>query len=213
MDERTLKRFMAMVEVRPNGCWYWLGKLNRQGYGYFWFEGKSRLAHRFSFQQFVGPIPEGYEIDHLCHTRDKNCPGGVCDHRACVFPHDLEAVTELENVMRSRGLASANAAKTFCVNGHALTDANTYLYPGGRERGCRTCRTEGWRRHRDSRRDHVAVPMAERTECPAGHPYDEANTYVAPKTGARGCKTCRRIADREAKRAMRERKKAAESAS
>ena len=31
---------------------------------------------------------------------------------------------------------------------------------------------------------------ARATECPQGHPYDAANTYVAPGTGWRQCRTC-----------------------
>lgn len=34
-----------------------------------------------------------------------------------------------------------------------------------------------------------------RSHCPAGHPYDEANTYVSRK-GWRSCRTCKRISDR-----------------
>ena len=30
------------------------------------------------------------------------------------------------------------------------------------------------------------------TECPQGHPYDEKNTYVRPKTGYRNCRACHR---------------------
>lgn len=30
-----------------------------------------------------------------------------------------------------------------------------------------------------------------KTHCPAGHPYDDANTYVTP-TGKRMCRACRR---------------------
>ncbi|KKL52944.1 hypothetical protein LCGC14_2280410 [marine sediment metagenome] len=32
---------------------------------------------------------------------------------------------------------------------------------------------------------------ANRTHCPQGHPYNEANTYIAPGTGYRNCRTCR----------------------
>lgn len=31
---------------------------------------------------------------------------------------------------------------------------------------------------------------ARKTECPAGHPYSEANTYITPSTGDRLCRTC-----------------------
>lgn len=32
---------------------------------------------------------------------------------------------------------------------------------------------------------------ASKTHCPEGHPYDAANTYVAPSSGFRNCRTCR----------------------
>jgi hypothetical protein len=40
--------------------------------------------------------------------------------------------------------------------------------------------------------------QAAKEECPAGHAYDEANTYVWRKAGKeeRGCRTCRREANR-----------------
>jgi len=40
--------------------------------------------------------------------------------------------------------------------------------------------------------------MLQRTRCPAGHPYDDVNTYVNP-AGSRKCRTCRADADRKAK--------------
>lgn len=35
-----------------------------------------------------------------------------------------------------------------------------------------------------------------KTHCPAGHPYDEANTYQRPDRGGRDCLTCRRARSR-----------------
>lgn len=40
--------------------------------------------------------------------------------------------------------------------------------------------------------DHGTHHHAAKTHCPAGHPYDEANTYVYPGRAHRGCRTCRR---------------------
>jgi hypothetical protein len=37
---------------------------------------------------------------------------------------------------------------------------------------------------------------AAKTECPQGHPYDDDNTYPIPNGGGRGCRKCRREADR-----------------
>lgn len=46
-----------------------------------------------------------------------------------------------------------------------------------------------------------AARNAEKTHCPQGHPYDEANTYLR-SGGGRGCRACHR----EAARAQRQRK-------
>ena len=70
MDDRTLARFMANVEIQPNGCWHWTGHITDDGYGTFYIDGKSELAHRVSYRHFVDEIPDGFEIDHLCHTRE-----------------------------------------------------------------------------------------------------------------------------------------------
>lgn len=43
---------------------------------------------------------------------------------------------------------------------------------------------------------------ANRTHCPSGHPYDEANTYVS-RTGKRKCRACDRRASRRRKRRER----------
>ena len=37
---------------------------------------------------------------------------------------------------------------------------------------------------------------ADKTECPAGHEYDDENTYIAPR-GDRQCRECRRTKKRE----------------
>lgn len=55
--------------------------------------------------------------------------------------------------------------------------------------------------------DHLVAKARSKTECPQGHPYDDENTYVHPKAGFRGCKTCRRDATRRWR--MRNQKKAA----
>lgn len=41
------------------------------------------------------------------------------------------------------------------------------------------------------RRGRSGARQAERTHCPQGHPYDDANTYIAP-SGDRQCRTCRK---------------------
>jgi hypothetical protein len=43
------------------------------------------------------------------------------------------------------------------------------------------------------RGEGVTAKAAHVSNCPQGHPYDEANTYITPK-GARDCRACRREA-------------------
>ena len=49
-----------------NGCWIWKGKPNSYGYGRIFSHKKVELAHRYSYELNVGPIPEGKLICHHC---------------------------------------------------------------------------------------------------------------------------------------------------
>lgn len=46
------------------------------------------MAHRVAYELWVGPIPEGMELDHRCKVR------------ACINPAHLEPVTHAENMRR-----------------------------------------------------------------------------------------------------------------
>jgi hypothetical protein len=67
--------------------------------------------------------------------------------------------------------------------------------------GADTVTLEGWYRSRGIRppRRPQRVPQGQRTACPAGHPYDETNTWVSVK-GWRYCRTCNR--ERQAQRRL-----------
>ena len=81
------KRFFKFLLI--DECWTWQGSGTGTGYGMFW-DGKRRvLAHRWSYEYFVGEIPEGLTIDHLCRQR------------SCVRPSHLEPVTLKENIGRA----------------------------------------------------------------------------------------------------------------
>jgi hypothetical protein len=82
-----LSLFNAKWVEDSNGCWIWQGGQNDQGYGTF-FDGRTRRAHRWSFEHFRGPIPPGMPLDHLCRVR------------LCVNPWHLEVVTASENARR-----------------------------------------------------------------------------------------------------------------
>jgi len=134
-------RFWAKVDKNgPGGCWLWTGTTTR-GYGLFRIgsrtDGTSRKvgAHRFAYELLVGPIPDGLQLDHLCHNRDASCPGGWgCPHRRCVNPAHLEPVTSRVNTLRGK----TNGAKARCPKGHPYDEVNTYVDKQGR-RHCRPC--------------------------------------------------------------------------
>ena len=82
-------RFFAIITKRTDGCWLWTGSTGNTGYARGFFSGKRWLVHRWAYTHFVGPIPDGFVIDHLCRRI------------TCVNPAHLEAVTQQENIRRS----------------------------------------------------------------------------------------------------------------
>ena len=129
------------------GCLLWTGSLLPDGYGQTVVGSRkdcsrrSRYVHLLAYEEFVGPIPVGYQIDHVCHGADPTCmAGNACLHRRCLAPAHLEAVTPLENSRRSRASeAAAQRAKAreTCRRGHPYDATNTRWYRGNR--WCRAC--------------------------------------------------------------------------
>lgn len=143
-----LERFLRKIEYDPaTGCVLWTAGLDGHGYGSFGVgHGKTRKAHIFSWETWVGAVPPGTQLDHWCHgeaVRKGECAGGdTCVHRRCVDITHLEPVTSRENSQRSPlTVQSINAAKTTCKWGHPFDEANTNITStGGRQ--CRTCNRE-----------------------------------------------------------------------
>jgi hypothetical protein len=109
-------------------CVVWEGGKFPAGYGSISIDNQNRLVHRVAYEALVGPIPEGYEIDHVCRVR------------ACWNPAHLEAVTSAENMLRTQ--------RPTCCKGHFFDAENTG--PGKRpsHRVCRACGLEKSRRYR-----------------------------------------------------------------
>lgn len=100
----VVHRFWAKVDIDPpSGCWLWTGAVDEAtGYGRFWTADGLGYAHRIAHELFVGPIPAGLDIDHLCRVR------------RCVNPAHLEPVTRRENLLRGETLAAAHHVGRDC---------------------------------------------------------------------------------------------------
>lgn len=156
--EEEQARFLAKVR-KTDGCWFWTGYVQSNGYPKFRFGGRSSYAHRFSYLMHCGTIPEGLQLDHLCRTP------------TCVNPAHLEAVTNRENTVR--GLAPVRAAvsirsgvaqkaaaawaraKTVCAQGHPYDETNTRFSTRGTRRCAQCARDrarEFWRKTRAAKK-------------------------------------------------------------
>lgn len=92
-----VERLLANSVLDPiSGCWIWIGPRDKRPstpYGkiniYVPCRGTvTRQAHIVSFETFIGPVPPGQELDH------------VCDYGFCICPNHLEPVDRLENEAR-----------------------------------------------------------------------------------------------------------------
>lgn len=120
----TVARFLSKVDKNgPFDCWIWTGHTNDWGYGVLGVGGnQNQLAHRWSYEHHIAPIPDGLVIDHLCRVRN------------CVNPAHLEPVTPAQNTGRG-----GHGLKTHCVNGHEYNEANTQWVTA---RVCKACRDD-----------------------------------------------------------------------
>ena len=81
------ERFLSKFVNEPNtGCWLWTDSLYTTGYGKLRDGKKIRRAHRVSWEQTYGPIPDGLLVLHRCDTR------------SCVNPAHLWLGTNQDNL-------------------------------------------------------------------------------------------------------------------
>ncbi len=82
-----LERFERKYVPEPNtGCYLWLAAVGSSGYGHFGYWGRVVDVHRFAYEHFVGPIPDGMCVLHRC------------DMPLCVNPAHLFLGTQTDNM-------------------------------------------------------------------------------------------------------------------
>lgn len=148
----AIDRFLARIQIQDNGCWKWLGVIQNRGYGTFQVGGEpGKMAHRWSYENFVGPIPDGMTLDHKCHNGTGCKLHTACPHRRCVNPWHLEPMTGRENTLRGEGPTAKNAAKTHCKYGHPFGERKTKRH----KRKCEQCNAAQKRRFYRKHRERI----------------------------------------------------------
>lgn len=142
-----MERAKRRIKVTEAGCWEWCGA-TADGYGHFGMGRKTVYVHRWIYEQMVGPIPAGMQLDHLCRNR------------LCANPSHLEPVDNQTNQDRGE-----RATKKYCNRGHPLFGDNLLMrkipewrYNSGSRmwRQCRECKRLNDVKRNAARRKRVA---------------------------------------------------------
>lgn len=132
-------RFIHKIVV-TDACWIWDAATAQDRYGSFVADRKRAPAHRVAYELWVGPIPEGLHLDHLCRVH------------ACVNPAHLEPVTPRENALRGESPSVQLRRAGMCKAGHEMNDQTRYVNRQGKSK-CRPCAAAYQRALKAKRRD------------------------------------------------------------
>ena len=136
-----LRRLAKYEPVPGTGCWIFSGSWDVRGYGRFNTRVKNSRAHRFFYEELVGPIPSGLMVCHKCDTPpcvnpDHMFLGTNADNMAdmtrkgrrnCAGERNGRAVLTEAAVVEIRQSAESTSvlAKRFGVSAKSLQDARS----------------------------------------------------------------------------------------
>lgn len=111
---------------KDTGCWIWLRSQTSTGYGSLAVRGRGYKAHRYYYEQLIGPIPSHFHLHHLCGN-------SLCvnpEHMKAVSRHEhlliegtarltLEEIVEIKRLLMKGELSQAQIARSFKISsGH-----------------------------------------------------------------------------------------------
>lgn len=144
--ESARVRFWRSIEFEPiTGCWLWSAARNRDGYGVLKANGQSVYAHRFSWAEKHGEIPEGICVLHRCDTpacanpdhlflgtrgdnaRDKSRKGRCHNNKGERHGRSILSEAQAREVLRliRTGESQSKIAADFGISKTAVCNINT----------------------------------------------------------------------------------------
>jgi hypothetical protein len=154
-NKYDIAEFLDRVSTKEQTeCWFWEGAKTSEGYGIIKRKKNGKaytiFTHRLMYVIHNDHIPEGYVVDHMCHSSDvESCKGGICQHRSCINPAHLQAITFEKNLKLAKhwkgGVFPESSRKNrrekrgSCRKGHPWVEENMIQRKSGRV-DCASCR-------------------------------------------------------------------------